>query len=328
MVSLDVRKRVVLAVVVALGGLNLVAYRQARAFTHFAPAGHRTPPPDRLAWTQKIRVLARGVEVPRPENQHTPRDHGFAFERHVFAGAFRLPLEAWYIPRPDARATVVLFHGHAASKDSLLREAKVFRSLGLNVLLVDFYGSGGSGGSETSIGFHEATDVAKAYAYARELPGRHPVVLYGVSMGASATLKAVGDGGLEPAALILECPFDSLLGTVRHRFTSYGLPSFPLADMLVYWGGRQQGFDARRFNPSESAARIDRPTLLMNGEADPWVQPDEARAIFERLQGRKTLKLFEGVGHDSCLRSRPDEWKRIVSGFLDETLGVPAARAQ
>jgi alpha-beta hydrolase superfamily lysophospholipase len=268
------------------------------------------------------------MEVPRPENHRTPGDLGLPFERHVFTGAHGVLLEAWYVPDADARGTVVLFHGHAASKDSQLREAKVFHALGCSALLVDFYGSGGSGGDETSIGFHEATDVAAAYAYASDLPGRRPVVLYGASMGAVAVLKAVADSRLQPAALVLECPFDSLLGTVRHRFASYGLPSVPLADMLVFWGGVQQGFDAWKYRPIESAARIDRPTLLMNGDRDPWVRPEEARGIFEALRGPKKLKVFSGVGHDSCLRGRPDEWKRAVSELLDETLGARLDQAR
>ena len=61
----------------------------------------------------------------------------------------------------------------------------------------------------------------------------------------------------------------------------------------------------------------------MNGDSDPWVRPGEARAIFGALNGRKTLRLFAGVGHDSCLRKRPDEWKAAVSEFLDHLPDSP-----
>jgi alpha-beta hydrolase superfamily lysophospholipase len=299
--------------------VNLVAYRQARAFTHFAPPGHRTRP-QQLSTTGMIEVLLTGVEVPRPENRRTPADVGLPYERHVFAGGRSVPLEAWLVPHPQARGTVVLFHGHAGSKDSQLREARAFHEMGLNALLVDFYGSGGSGGNETSIGFYEAQDVSKAFAYAARLPGRGPIVLYGESMGAAAVLKAVADDQLRPAGLILECPFDSLIGTVRHRFTSYRVPSFPLADLLVFWGGVEQGFNGFSFRPAESATRVTCPTLLMNGDRDPWVRPEEARAIFAGLKGPKTLAFFAGVGHDSCLRNRPDEWNAEVSAFLELVL--------
>ena len=62
---------------------------------------------------------------------------------------------------------------------------------------------------------------------------------------------------------------------------------------------------------------------MLNGASDPCVRPDEARAIFDNLTGPKTLKFFAGVGHDSCLRWRPDEWKASVSGFLDQWARAP-----
>lgn len=134
--------------VLGLVALNVVAYRQAHGFTHFAPVGPRT----RIGQLSAVEVLIDGPRVPRPENRRTPADIGLAYERHVFRGGRGVALEAWLVHRTDAHGTVVLFHGHAASKDSQLREARAFHGMGFNALLVDFYGSGGSDGSGTSIG--------------------------------------------------------------------------------------------------------------------------------------------------------------------------------
>jgi alpha-beta hydrolase superfamily lysophospholipase len=92
------------------------------------------------------------------------------------------------------------------------------------------------------------------------------------------------------------------------------------------WGGQQEGFNGFRYRPVESASHIDRPTLLMNGDSDPWVRPEEARAIFEGLRGPKTLTLFAGVGHESCLRKRPDVWKAAVREFLLQLEGPSRER--
>ena len=137
-------------------------------------------------------------------------------------------------------------------------------------------------------------------------------------MGAAAVLKAVADDDLQPAALVLECPFDSLIGTVRHRFTSRGVPSFPLADLLVFWGGVQEGFDGFQFRPVDLALKVQVPTLLINGDRDEWVRVDEARGIYGALRGPKALHLCAGVGHDSCLRHRPVEWRQVVARFLGD----------
>ncbi len=140
----------------------------------------------------------------------------------------------------------------------------------------------------------------------------------------------VADDDLRPAAIVVECPFDTLIGAVRHRFSRHGLPSFPLADLLVFWGGAQEGFDALGFRPVDLAPRVRVPTLLMNGDQDEWVRVEEARAIFDALPGPKTLHFFAGVGHDSGLRNRPDEWKAVVGDFLENHVdtgrgGVAAA---
>ena len=158
--------------------------------------------------------------------------------------------------------------------------------------------------------------MAAALAYARGLPGSPPVVLYGNSMGAAAVLKAVGDRHLQPAAIVVECPFDSLASTVRHRFDAFGLPAFPAAHLLLFWGGIQERFNPWRFNPVDSAAGIESPTLLMNGGRDPWVSEREARAIYERLNGPKRLQIFPELGHQSFLRARRSEWVAVVTEFV------------
>jgi alpha-beta hydrolase superfamily lysophospholipase len=320
-------RRLALAALLAAALLNVLAYRHAQAFTHFA-SGESTRTPHRLSLTQKVGVLLAGAVVPRPRNVRTPASAGLAFERHLFSSPGGGVLEGWLVPRPGARAVVVMFHGHADSKQSLIPAARAVHDLGYAALLVDFRGSGGSAGNDTSIGFHEADDVRAAYHYAGALPGRAPVVLYGNSMGAAAVLKAMSDAPLRPAALVLECPFDRFTSTVRHRFDTYSLPSFPAADLLLFWGGVQQGFNPWRFNPADYAGAVSAPTLLMNGDRDPWVSVAEARSIFDRLRGPKQLKLFRGLGHQSFLLARRADWKRTVAEFTRTHAGGAAASAE
>ncbi len=157
--------------------INGVAFLHAWAMTHFVISGNRTPSPEQLTVAQKLGVLFTGVRVPRPENRQTPRDFGLDFETVHFTGAKGIALEAWHIRQASAPGIVLMFHGYSASKDSLLPAAKLVHELGYETLLVDFYGSGGSGGNETSIGYHEAADVAAAFAWAQKLPGRPRIIL-------------------------------------------------------------------------------------------------------------------------------------------------------
>jgi alpha-beta hydrolase superfamily lysophospholipase len=301
--------------------LNLVAYLHAHAMTHFVRDGSRTKPPESLSFWQKVKVLATGVTIPRPCNETTPARLGLPFTTHSFPAGDGIELEAWHIAHPRPRGLVVMFHGYAACKASLLGEAKAFYKLGYAIFLVDFRGSGGSSGSVTTIGVSEAEDVARTLEWVRAKWAGRPVILYGQSMGSAAILRAIAEHGARPDAVVLECPFDKLLSTVKNRFSAMGLPSFPFAQLLVFWGGVQHGFNGFNHNPVEYAEHVRCPVLLLQGGEDPRVTTEQAEAIFANLRGEKEFQLFPGVGHESYGAARPELWNLTVARFLARHLG-------
>lgn len=314
-----------LAAAVAFVALNVIAFVQARGMTHFAPAGTRTKPAELLTFGEKCGVLLSGVTLPKPVNEKTPSDLGLPFETITINSTDKITLEAWLISRPDSKGLVLLFHGYGASKASLLTVAKAFHGLGYETMLVDFRGSGGSSGQETSIGFYEADDVAATFVYAKKLKPARPVILYGASMGASAVLRSIHAQNIQPDALILECPFDRLLSTVQMRFNAMKLPSFPLAQLLVFWGGVQQGFNGFHHNPSDFARSVRCPVLLMHGDSDARVSAEQIEHIRKNLPSSTTFKMFPGLDHQSYLATQPEEWNKTVAEFL-KVYVLPAHR--
>lgn len=290
--------------------LNFVACRQSRGLVRFAPSDQ---PPRRQGWQADL----LGVEIPRPVNKRNPRDVGLRFETRTFPGAQGERVEAWIIPSDASpHGTVIAFHGHAGSKESLLSVAARFHEWGWETWLVDFYGSGGSSGNETSIGWHEAEDVKAAFdQVARGSTGK-PVVLFGASMGAAAILRSVAVHELKPEGLILECPFDRLRTTVASRFRREGFPTFPMLDLILCWGGIQSGFNPYRHNPVEFAATVRCPALLMQGDKDVTISLEESRSIARALGARCAFRVFEGRGHEALQAGNPALWDREVLGFL------------
>lgn len=297
--------------------LNVMAYRQVWAMTHFvrSGSGERTEPPEKLSSLGKVKVLFTGVSIPRPENQRTPMDLGLAFETHHFAGAKGLELEAWQIPHVTAKTVVVLFHGYAAAKDSQLETAKALNELGYECWLVDFHGNGGSAGDTTSIGWDESKGVAASFRFVKERAAGKKIVLLGSSLGAVAILRAVAHEGVAPDGLILECPFNSLLTTTGNRFRAMKLPAFPLAHLLVFWGGKQHGFDGFTHNPAEYAKAVKCPTLLLIGDTDARVTLANIEEVRENLPKDSKFHVFRDTGHESYLKKWPEEWKGLVVTF-------------
>ncbi|WP_448697450.1 alpha/beta hydrolase [Mucilaginibacter sp. AW1-3] len=290
---------------------NIIACFHAYRFTHFdTSAKAKTKDAAHLSVGNKIKTLFFGINNPRPVNKLKP---GKSYQTIILKS--NKNIECWYIKNPEAIGTVILFHGYGGEKSASLREADVFYSIGYNTLLVDFMGSGGSEGNQTTIGFFEAKEVKTAIDYVSE-KGEKNIILFGTSMGAAAIMKCINDDQPKISCAILECPFGTMLKTVQARFKLMHVPGFPMANLLVFWGGIQNNFNAFDHNPEQYAKSIKCPVLLMWGEKDDKVSREETDTIYKNLQGLRQLKLFALAGHEDYLKIYPTEWTAEVSGFL------------
>src|SRR5262249_4950738 len=154
-----------------------------------------------------------------------------------------------------------------------------------------------------------------AVEYARQSWPNRKIVLYGFSMGAAAILRAVAAEGVAPAALILEACFDTLLNTAKNRFHAFGLPGSPFAEVLIFWGGVQWGFDPFPHNRVDYARAVTCPVLILRGAQDIRVTPEQARALSDAMGTRARLIIFPGVPHMPIVEAQPADWARAVGTF-------------
>ena len=129
-------------------------------------------------------------------------------------------------------------------------------------------------------------------------------------------MKAINDYKLSVSSIIIECPFSTMLQTVKNRFSTMGIPAFPMAHLLVFWGGLQNGFNAYSHKPVDYAQNINCPTLLFYGGKDVKVTSDETINIFNRLSGPKNLVTFPLAGHENYLTKYKEHWTNSVDSFL------------
>ncbi len=291
--------------------MNIVAVFHSYKFTHFVDSKtEKTKAPNKLTTGQKISTLIFGVNNPRPTNKTTPSTD---FETVILNSNKKI--ECWNIKAPNPKGTVILFHGFGGQKASMLDKAEVFRHQGFNTFLVDFMGSGGSEGNQTTIGFLEARQVKTCFDYLTE-KGEKNIFLFGTSMGSVAIMKAISDFDIKPKGIIIECPFGSMYQTVCARFKTMNAPTFPMAGLLVFWGGLQNGFWAYGHNPTEYSKKITCPTLLMFGQQDEKVSKAEIDEIFANLAGQKELKIYKNAGHENYLTKYKDEWTKDITQFI------------
>ncbi|NOX98797.1 MAG: alpha/beta fold hydrolase [Verrucomicrobia bacterium] len=309
----------ILLVLVGVIAINALAYNHAWSMLRFSTDSQRTDRPENLTLYGKVEVLVSGVTIPRPVGTQTPRNHHLDFQEGLIDCADGIQLGYWHIPCPGASKIILMFHSYGGEKSSLLGEAKTFYDLGYATVLVDFRGSGASSENYTTIGYHEAGDVAEALHFVRKSFPYQRHFLFGQSMGSVAVLRALHSETVQPDGIIIEGVFDEVLHTVEHRFEAMGVPSFPSARLLLFWSGQQFGFDAFDHNPVTYAKSAACPAVFLHGTEDVRAQVDEARRVFDAIPTTKRFYEFKGLGHQSYVGYDPQRWKKAVQWLIDQS---------
>ena len=300
------------SIIVLFIAMNIIAIFQAYKFTHFVEANPLKNKSSReLTFGNKIKMLLLGIDNDRPIDDVLPTQK---FETIKLQS--NKTIECWSIKTDSvSKGTIIIFHGYVDDKSKMIDKSDEFLGMGYNTLLVDFMGSGGSDGNQTTIGYKEAEEVKTCFDYVAKT-GEKNIYLFGTSMGAAAILKSIDDYNIKPKAILLECPYGSLYQATCNRFKIMGVPTFPLAGMLVFWGGFENGFWAFSLKPTEYAKAVTCPTLLMYGGKDQKVTPQETNDIYSNLNGWKVLKIYPLSAHENYLLKYKQKWENDVSGFL------------
>jgi uncharacterized protein len=318
MKNLKLKTRIIGFLLLSFVLMNCVAYFHAYQFTHFANSDVlKTKNAKELSIFNKCKTLIFGIKNPRPLSIEKPL---IPFETVQLQSSKKI--ECWYVKIPNSRGTVAIFHGFSGSKSGMLDKSDAFNDLGFSTFLVDFIGSGGSEGNETTVGLKEAEDVKVSLDYLKNQQKEQNIILFGTSMGAAAILKAAQTYNIMPNSAILECPFGSMYKTTCARFQQMNVPCFPMAGLLVFWGGAQHGFWAFAHNPQDFAKQVNFPVLLLYGEKDKEVSRAEIDLIYRNLPNKKTLKTYPEAGHENYLKRYKIEWINDVNQFLNENAAL------
>lgn len=289
---------------------------QAYGFTNFATERgivHQ----DSIAKTtsQKVKALFLGVDIPKPITKSYPR---IPYERINIPFKENDNINAWIL-RTDStsKGMVVVFHGFLEEKSSKLYYGYNIMNMGYDVVLVDFLGVGESTGYQSTIGYKEAENVKAVYDYLSENNYTENMYLLGFSMGAVAIIKAQHDYNMDVKGLILEAPYGTLEGTIGARLDLVGAPRAVFGQLITFWLGTVNDFDAFELRPQDYVKDIKVPVLLMCGERDQYVSLDEIQLIHDNLgTDNKTLSIMSKSEHENYLRKNASEWRTQVRSFL------------
>jgi fermentation-respiration switch protein FrsA (DUF1100 family) len=299
-----------------------------------------------VPWFLTTRVVSGSFHFHDANDGKTPKDFGMDFHPIDFHSSDGILLKGWYVPAAVAqgkvRGTIVYAHGLNRSRVEMLPDAQFGHSLGYNGVLFDLRHQGASGGKITTIGYQERLDVEAAVHYAlnKEKAGR-PVILWGVSMGAAAVLMAAAESP-DVAAVISDSAFPNYKELIRHHYNLFlpyfrrrawwfpPLPSFPIADEVIYWSAWRGHFNPSDFDLEKAVSRINpRPIMFVCVEGDQRMPPEYARKFYsDATSPQKMLVELGGSRHGEGFKYATKQYEEAVQKFLSslpETQPAPAS---
>ena len=230
-----------------------------------------------------------------------------------------LKLHAMWVPAENARGTVLFAHGYRSNKLVDFSLAfDMYHNLGMNILVPDQRAHGKSEGKYITFGVKESRDFKNWIAYHNKNLGDYPIILSGLSMGASTVLYlADADLPENVKGIIADCGFTSPLEILASVFRSIiHLPATPSLWAAELFAWIFAGFSLTEMDTRRSLKNSRVPVFMVHGLDDGFVPCEMTKQGYEACTGPKELLLIEGADHGvSFLVDRP-RYTEMVFSFL------------
>jgi fermentation-respiration switch protein FrsA (DUF1100 family) len=210
-----------------------------------------------------------------------------------------LELMAWHRPPPEGAPVILYCHGNGGHVGYRAERLLRFAQAGYGVLMLEYRGYGGNPGAPSEKGLYADGAAALAFLGREGIPPER-VVLYGESLGSAVAVRLARQ--CRPAALILECPFTSLVDIGRLRY-----PYVPVRLLL-----------RDRFDLIAAIGGVEAPVLVLHGERDGIVPVASGRAVLAAAPEPKEGWFAPQAGHANLAEFGGLE---AVLDFLSRRLG-------
>ncbi len=309
-----------MGMVIAVIGILLLFIPAVGVYTFFA-ACKRQKEPD---WTDP-----GALKATKREHLISVTQYGAKwFSSHMVQDIYTrskdgLRLYARWIPVENARGTILLAHGYRSTPYidfSLILDT--YHNLGLNMLIPDQRSHGRSEGKYITFGVKESEDMQCWVSYHNANFGRLPLIISGLSMGASTVLyMANEDLPSNVKGIIADCGFTSpwkIIGEIFKKVVH-------LPPVLFLWAGELgarlfAGFSFREKDTVKTLAESRLPVLLVHGKADTFVPCYMSEQAYAACTAPKELLLVENATHGYSFWEAKEEYTAKIEAFLHRYL--------
>ena len=226
-----------------------------------------------------------------------------------------LRLRARWIEHENPVGTILFAHGYRSTPLLDFGVAYPFYyELGFNILIPDQRSHGKSQGRFITFGVKESKDMLCWIKYHNRKLGKCPMVLSGLSMGAS-TMMYLADEELPDnvGAIIADCGFTSPKDILSCVFTNVThLPAAVAIWATDIFARLIAGFSLNQKDSRKTLAKNKLPILLVHGKDDDFVPCYMTEEGYASCAGEKELLLVDGAGHGVSFLIDPDGYTALI----------------
>ncbi len=229
-------------------------------------------------------------------------------------------LRGWYAPSRNG-AAIVLVHGSASDRSSLLPELRFLAGDGFGILAFDLPGHGESDGDVT-FGAAPVAAVQGAADFLLKRPDVHDqrIGAAGFSYGGAILARAAASDCHLRAVALVAAPADAIAQT-RAEYAPYG-PAAQIGAFAVYW---IRHIDLSGERALDYVGKISpRPVLIIGGAEDVTVPPSQTRELFNAAREPKQFALMPHGSHGRFAEADTN-YSATLRKFFESTLGEAAA---
>ncbi len=197
--------------------------------------------------------------------------------------------------------------------------ARLFKGLGCGTLLITMRAHGDSSGELNEFGYGGSRDVMAAVKFVQSHAAGRPILLFGISAGATAVSFAARELGNQVAGVVMEEPFLNIMTAVGRRtklMLPWGLSHAAFAGLYVMAKFVLPHFHA--ISPVMAVAGIPQnvPIWILAGGKDTKALPEEAQAIYQKARSHADLVIFPEATHESLVEHDPARYRELAREWV------------
>jgi len=237
---------------------------------------------------------------PSSEILRTPRDVGLEFQDVYFTTPDKVRLNGWFIPHPQAGATMIWFHGNAGNIADRLDNIKLLHDqTRISIFIFDYRGYGRSPGRSSETTTYLDGEGAINFVRSQLSVASDNLVIFGRSLGAAVAAEMASR--YDSRAVILESPFVSI-----REMAKVILPALPIGPLL-----------SAKFDVIDKVDKISVPLLVLHGDQDEIIPFEHGQKVFAAAREPKQFYPIKGAGHNDTFIAGGNRYYERLRSFIE-----------